>query len=83
MRVTVKDAETGNRIEMELETDNTVEETIESAATYWAKDPGAYVLKFGRKILRGSAAITEVGLREQDYLELIPDPEGGAGLGPG
>jgi len=40
MKITVKDAETGNRINMEVEEDNTVEEIIEEAANYWKKIPG-------------------------------------------
>lgn len=77
-RVTVRDADTGNKVEMELEQDNTVEDTIESAASYWDKDAGAYVLRLGRKLLRGQVKIAELGIKEGDIMELIPDPEGGS-----
>ena len=50
-RVTIKDADTGSRIEMDLEPDNTIEETIESAASYWEKEAGAYVLRCGKRVL--------------------------------
>jgi hypothetical protein len=76
-RVTIKDADTGSRIEMDLEPDNTIEETIESAASYWEKEAGAYVLRCGKRVLRGQITLTESGIREGDVLELIPDPEGG------
>lgn len=76
-RVSIRDADTGNRVEMDLEPDNTIEEAIESAASYWEKEPGAYVLRFGKKVLRGQATIGSCGIREGDLLELIPDPEGG------
>ena len=78
IRTTIKDAETGNTVDMDLESDNTVEEIIESAASFWAKDPGAYVLKWGRKLLRGGIMVSDAGVRDGDTLELIPDPEGGA-----
>lgn len=76
-RVTIKDADTGSRIEMDLEPDNTIEETIESAASYWEKEVGAYVLRHGGSILRGQVPLSQSTIREGDVLELIPDPEGG------
>ena len=76
-RIKVKNAETGASVEMELESDNTVDEIIESAATFWRKDMGAYVVRKGKKVLRGSTPLTEAGIREDDVLELVPDPEGG------
>lgn len=79
MRIAVKDAETGNKIDMDLENDNTIDEIIESAADYWSKDPGAYVIRFGKKVLRGLMTLDESEIQDQDVLELIPDPEGGVG----
>ncbi|MEM2899176.1 MAG: hypothetical protein QXT63_00135 [Thermoplasmata archaeon] len=76
-RVTVKDADTGSRVEMDLESDNTIEEVIESAASYWEKEAGAYVLRCGKRVLRGQITLGECNIREGDVLELIPDPEGG------
>jgi len=77
MRVKVKNAETGATVEMELEAENTVDEVIESAATFWSKDMGAYVLRKGKKVLRGGNSLKDAGIRTEDVLELIPDPEGG------
>lgn len=79
MRIAVKDAETGNKIDLDLEEDNTIDEIIESAADYWHKDPGAYVIRFGKKVLRGLMTLDESDIQDQDVLELIPDPEGGRG----
>ncbi len=76
-RIKVKNAETGASVEMELENDNTVDEVIESAAAFWKKDMGAYVVRKGKKVLRGSTSLTDAGIREDDVLELVPDPEGG------
>ncbi len=73
----MKNAETGATVEMELENENTVDEVIESAATFWSKDMGAYVLRKGKKVLRGGSNLGESGIRADDVLELIPDPEGG------
>lgn len=77
LRVRVRNAETGASVEMELEPENTVEEIIESAAGYWQKDAGAYVLRRGKSLLRGQETIVEAGVGNGDGLELIPDPEGG------
>ncbi|NIA09884.1 MAG: hypothetical protein GWP10_09175 [Nitrospiraceae bacterium] len=77
MKISVKDAETGSKISMDVENDNTVEEIVESAANYWNKDPGAYVVRFGKKVLGGQTSIEETRLQDGDVVELIPDPEGG------
>ncbi|MEA2054200.1 MAG: hypothetical protein U9O96_03655 [Candidatus Thermoplasmatota archaeon] len=77
MKLSVKDAETGNKISMDVEGDNTVEEIVESAANYWNKDPGAYVVRFGKKVLGGQTSIDGTKLQDGDVVELIPDPEGG------
>ncbi len=77
VRIKVKNAETGATVEMELEVENTVDEVIESAATFWSKDMGAYVLRKGKKVLRGGGSLNDSGIRADDVLELIPDPEGG------
>ena len=77
MKISVKDAETGSRISMDVESDNTIKEVVESAANYWNKDPGAYVVRFGKKVLSGQTTIKETMLQEGDVVELIPDPEGG------
>lgn len=54
-----------------------MEEIIESAAAYWEKDPGAYVVRSGDRILRGATTYSESLIAQGDELELIPDPEGG------
>lgn len=77
IRIKVKNAETGATVEMELESENTVDEVIESTATFWNKDIGAYVLRKGKKVLRGGNTLADAGIRAEDVLELIPDPEGG------
>jgi hypothetical protein len=77
VRIKVKNAETGASVEMELEMENTIDEVIESAATFWSKDMGAYVLRKGKKVLRGGNSLQDSGIRAEDVLELIPDPEGG------
>jgi hypothetical protein len=77
IRIKVKNAETGATVEMELENENTIDEVIESAATFWGKDMGAYVLRKGKKVLRGGNTLLDASIRGDDVLELIPDPEGG------
>ena len=77
MRVKVRNAETGSTVDMELEEENTVQEIIEGAAGYWEKDAGAYVLRKGKRLLRGQQTVLDAGISNSDDLELIPDPEGG------
>ena len=77
VRVKVRNAETGSTVDMELEEENTVQEIIEGAAGYWEKDAGAYVLRKGKKLLRGQQTVLVAGISNSDDLELIPDPEGG------
>lgn len=77
LRVKVRNAESGATVEMELESENTIDDIIEGAAGYWEKDAGAYVLRRGKRLLRGQQTVAEAGLLNNDELELIPDPEGG------
>ena len=77
IRIRVRDADTGNLIAMDVEDDTLMEEIIESAAAYWEKDPGAYVVRMGDRILRGSTPFGQSLLAPGDEIELIPDPEGG------
>lgn len=77
-KVYIRDAETGNRLEMDVKGTNTVEDVIVSAASYWSKDPGAYVLRQGKRILSAETTVGALGLIDEDVLELMPDPEGGA-----
>lgn len=63
---------------MEVDPAERVSEIVDSAAEYWRKDPGAYVLKKGKALLRPSDTAAVANLSEGDTLELIPDPEGGA-----
>jgi hypothetical protein len=76
-RITLADADTGSKIAVDVEDETLMEEIIESAAAYWEKDPGAYVLRAGDRILRGSTTYGESLLAPGDEMELIPDPEGG------
>ena len=76
-RITLADADTGSKIAIDVEDDTLMEEIIESAAAFWEKDPGAYVVRSGDRILRGSTTFGESLIAPGDELELIPDPEGG------
>lgn len=80
LKLYIRDAETGNRIEVEATPTNSVEDLIHSAASYWKKDPGAYVLRQGKRILQAEAKVKDLGLISEDVLELMPDPEGGSSM---
>ena len=77
VRIRVKDADTGHAIAVDVENDTVMDEIIESAAAFWEKDPGAYVLRSGDRVMRGSQTIGETLVAPGSELELIPDPEGG------
>ena len=77
IKITVKNLTNGSTIRVEVEPSDTVSEIIESAAEFWKLKEGAYVLKKGKKLLRGSELVSEIGLMNEDVLEFIPDPEGG------
>ena len=77
IKITVKNLTNGSTIRVEVEASDTISEIIESAAEFWKLKEGAYVLKKGKKLLRGSEVVNDIGLMNEDVLELIPDPEGG------
>jgi hypothetical protein len=77
VRVTVVNTLNNSSIRMELESYESVEDIIDTAAEYWGKDAGAYVLRKGSKLLNKRQSIDEINLREDDIIEMIPDPEGG------
>ncbi len=65
-------------VRMEVEYDDRIGEIICSAAEYWKKDAGAFVLKRGRSLLTSTMTMRDAGIVPDDVLEMIPDPEGGA-----
>lgn len=77
IEVTIKSAEHSSNLNMELEPHTTIEDVIEAAAEFWHKDAGAYVMRRGKKLLKGQSTVIDAGLKNEDVLELIPDPEGG------
>ncbi|MDR3206332.1 MAG: hypothetical protein LBT41_04480 [Candidatus Methanoplasma sp.] len=77
VRVTVVNTLNNSSIRMELEPNESVEDIVDTAAEYWGKDAGAYVLRKGSKLLNGSQRIEEINLYDDDVIEMIPDPEGG------
>ncbi|MCL2295934.1 MAG: hypothetical protein FWC29_02490 [Methanomassiliicoccaceae archaeon] len=78
VRITVVNTLSNSSIRMELESYESVEDIIDTAAEYWGKDAGAYVLRKGSKLLSKRQSIDEINLRDDDIIEMIPDPEGGA-----
>ncbi len=81
IKITVRNVSNGATIRMEVEPADKVCDIIDSAADFWNKDAGAYVLKKGKKLLRGSDTVAEINLVTDDVLEMIPDPEGGCRWG--
>ena len=73
----VKDADTGNIVQIEFEPKHTLDDVIKTAVDYFKKEPGAYVLRKEKEILRGTATLESIGAQKDEYFELVPDPEGG------
>jgi hypothetical protein len=78
VRITVVNTLNNSTIRMELESYETIDDIIDTAADYWGKDAGAYVLRKGSKLLSKGRTVDEINLSEDDIIEMIPDPEGGA-----
>jgi len=78
VRITVVNTLNSSSIRMELESYESVEDIIDTAAEYWGKDAGAYVLRKGSKLLNKRQSIDEINLMDDDIIEMIPDPEGGS-----
>jgi hypothetical protein len=78
VKITVVNTLNNSSIRMELESYETVKEIIDTAAEYWGKNAGAYVLRKGTKLLREGQVIEELNVRDDDIIEMIPDPEGGS-----
>ncbi|MDD4668762.1 MAG: hypothetical protein PHE95_02870 [Candidatus Methanomethylophilus sp.] len=77
MKVTVKNTADGSTLVMEIEPFESVEEILVSAAEYWNKGAGAYVLRRGSRLLSRQQTAAEAGLADGDAVEIVPDPEGG------
>ena len=76
--ITVKNVYNGSTVRMEVDSDETIGDIIESAAEYWRKEASAYILKKGKTLLRSSTTVAEAGIMPDDVLEMVPDPEGGS-----
>lgn len=76
-RITVTDTSTGNSVDVDIEPHNTVDELIESVASYWEKDLGAYAVRHNNYVLRGETPLGHIQVQEGDVFEFILDPEGG------
>ncbi|HSV42336.1 MAG TPA: hypothetical protein VLH13_02875 [Methanomassiliicoccales archaeon] len=78
MIVRIRNAENGGTVDMDLTPENSIQEIIEGVTQFWQKEDGAYVLRKGKKLLRGQQIVADLNLTLGDEMELIPDPEGGA-----
>jgi hypothetical protein len=77
VRITVRDPDNGHTVAIDVEDETLVEEVVESAAKYWNKPTGAYVVRRANTILAGASKFLELNPKDDEVLELIPDPEGG------
>jgi|ETNmetMinimDraft_4_1059912.scaffolds.fasta_scaffold00984_2 hypothetical protein len=77
MRIKVRDADTGDTVEMEVTPDIIVEEILQASCSNWNKEYTAYVLRFGKTQILPEQTISNCNVRDGDVLELIPDPLGG------
>lgn len=75
--ISIRDIDTGIVIELSLKSESKIEDIIISAADYWNKNSGAYIIKCNDKILPGEMTIADANFKSDTILELLPDPEGG------
>ena len=76
-RVAIRDASTGKILEIEVEPGTTAEQLMESAVSYWGKRPAAYILCRNKKALPARGDAIGAGLKPNETLELMLDPQGG------
>jgi hypothetical protein len=77
VRISITDVSTGYSVDVDVEPWNTIDELVESVATFWEKDLGAYCLKWGTYLMRGETPVSSLQLTEGTIFEFIQDPEGG------
>jgi hypothetical protein len=77
VRITISDASMGYSVDIDVEPWNTIDELVESVATFWDKDLAAYCLRWGTYLLRGETPISSLQVTEGTIFEFIQDPEGG------
>jgi hypothetical protein len=76
LKINIVDRDTCNRLEIAADPESSIEELVICAADYWNKKPGAYILKYGHRILMGEMTIISAGLESNATLEFSPDPDG-------
>lgn len=64
-------------MDLDVEPWNTIDELVESVATFWDKDLAAYCLRWGTYLLRGETPISNLQVTEGTIFEFLQDPEGG------
>jgi hypothetical protein len=78
MRIKVRDADTGDTVEMEVTPDIIIEEILQASCSNWNKEYTAYVLRFGKTQLVPEQTVSQSSVQDGETLELIPDPLGGS-----
>jgi hypothetical protein len=75
MKIKIVDRDTCEKMEMSVNPEISIEEIVISAADYWNKKPGVYLLKHNDRILMGEMTISSAGLGSNAILELSPDSD--------
>ena len=77
MRISVRDTDTGDSIEMDVSPDITIEELMQASCSNWNKEYSAYVLRFANVQLAPQMTAGDCNVPDGAVLDLIPDPQGG------
>ena len=77
VRITITDGATGKAVDIDVEPTHLMDDLIESAASYWNLDLGAYVLNRGDHVLQGTWTASQLNFQAGETLNMIPDPTGG------
>jgi len=73
LKIEVADGSSGKKICMNVKQEQIIEEIIVSAASFWKKKPGVYLLKYRGRILPGDMTVGSAKLKSGSTLMLIPD----------
>ena len=73
----MRDIESGATVDMNIDGSESIEGVILKLIDYWNKGHRPFILKEGRRVLRGEMKFNDSGLENGAFLELLPDPEGG------
>jgi len=77
IRVSVRNSQNGLTALMEVDQSTKIQDLLDSAVEFWSLPREPYLIRAGNRLIPGQKTVGEVGLREGEEIEILPDPEGG------